>query len=267
MRRISGLLVPLFLAAACGGDSDTGDGAPPDTTAPAVTLDVARFALLSGTATVPVTATDEHLAAVRLLEDDAVLAEGVGAALSLDTTTVEDGLHRFSVVAVDEAGNEARTAEVPVIVANHGERVEVTYDPAAEVAIPAAYEGVELDVRATAPSRAGIRKLVAWVTWDPTGDWLLEYALGQGLCPHRGIQYLAEESRDGEIVLELDRADVDPAIVAGYPEADRDSATFPTNDDPLTFGLFFGHVRPTEPAAHAGETLPIEAGLVYLYAE
>ena len=109
--------------------------------------------------------------------------------------------------------------------------------------------------------------MITWVTWDASAGWLLEYSLGQGLCPHRGIQYIAEESRAGEIVLELDRADVDPTIVAKYPLADRESDTFPTNDDPLTFGLFFGHVKPMEPAEHAGTSLPIEAGLVYLYAE
>lgn len=283
MRRISVVLCLSLLLGACGDD---GSANPPDETAPVVTLvDLERFALLAGTAEVAVWVDED--AAVKLLAGDTVLAEartachpsdppicdGGPAMLRLDVADVPDGLLRVTAIAIDDAGNVGRSVEVPVIVANRGERIEVDYDPAPEVSIPEAYEGVELDVRATAESRAGIRKIITWVTWenpvagDAVDGWLLEYSLGQGLCPHRGIQYVAEESFAGEIVLELDRADVDPDIVATYPEADRESDTFPTGDDPLTYGLFFGHVKPMEPAAHAGASLPIQVGLVYLYAE
>jgi hypothetical protein len=269
MRRFSALVALTLLLPACGEDSDPGEKAPPDETAPVVSFDQARFSLLQGTAELAVTVTEEHLAAVKLFAGETLLAEAAALPLAWDTTAVADDLYRLTVVAVDEAGNEGRSAEVPVIVANHGKLAEVDVEPGPEtvVEIPENYESVEIDVRVLAESEANIRKVITWMTWDPADGWLLEYSLGQGLCPHRGKQYLAEESRDGEIVLALDRADVDPAIVATFPAAERESDTFPTNDDPLTYGMFFGHVKPMEPAEHVGMSLPFEAGIVFLYAD
>lgn len=296
MRRLFWLLVLVPVLAVCGEDKGDGNNGgsggsggsggtngtdipgEPDVTAPVVTLDLERFALLRDGVEIPVAVEEEHLAGVRLVAGDEVLASGPACQptdsecaydghLLLDTPAVADGLYWVSALAIDKAGNETRTAEVPVIVANRGERVEIEYDPGAVVKIPAIYDGQEIDVRAQATSKPNIRRVITWVNWDPAANWRLEYSLGQGLCPHRGILYVAEESLDGEIVLDLDRADVAPAIVANYPAADRDSDTFPTNDDELTYGLFFGHVAPMDPSEHLGASLPIEAGMVFLYAE
>jgi hypothetical protein len=94
---------------------------------------------------------------------------------------------------------------------------------------------------------------------------MLEYSLGQGFCPHRGIQYLAREDGGGEIVLSLARTELSDEVVARLPAGERESETFPANGDPATLGSFFGHINPLEPADHINQSMPIEVHFVFLY--
>ena len=96
-------------------------------------------------------------------------------------------------------------------------------------------------------------------------NWLIEFAAGQGTCPHRGIKYAQETSRSGEIVLDIARADLPASIVRQLPLADQASPVFPVNQDTRTFGAFFGHAAPLEPESRAGQELPIEIHYVYIW--
>jgi len=239
-----------------------------DNTAPVVAFGVERLGVVSGTEGVPLAIDEPHLASVRAADQFGELyagtIEGTPALLPWDTTTAEDRIHYMSLEATDEAGHTARIENFPLIVANHGAEYAIAYDPAARLYVPADYATAEYDTRGTVETHAGVKRLITWITWDASEGWLVEYSLGEGLCPHRGITFLSEESDSGEIILELGRDELPYTIASRFPEADRASTTFPTNTDPLTFGMFFGHGRPLEPADHVEQTLPIEMHMVLI---
>jgi hypothetical protein len=89
------------------------------------------------------------------------------------------------------------------------------------------------------------------------------------LCPHRGIDFLGEGNRPssdtGEIIIDLPRSGLAPEIVSKLPTAEQNKDTFPSNNDPMTFGLFFGHIRPMEPAEHVNQSIPIEVHIMFYY--
>jgi len=131
--------------------------------------------------------------------------------------------------------------------------------------VPENYATAEYHTKVSVDSEEGITRVISWLTWDPAGDWLLEYSLGQGTCPHNGIQYVVDESNGGAIVFDLPRADLSEAVLARFPADERESDVFPVNDDPRTFGKFFGHIAPKDPENHVNETLPIEIHYVFFH--
>ncbi|MBI5500463.1 MAG: hypothetical protein HY907_09480 [Deltaproteobacteria bacterium] len=238
-----------------------------DNTAPAVALGLDRFGLVRGDATVPLDLVEAHPATARVADQFGTIYDGpldASGAFPWDATTAEERVHWLDVEVVDAAGHSGSLLHFPVIVVNHGDAYEVEYDPAARLFVPADYATVEYHTRGMVPTHAGVKRLISWITWDPTADWLVEYTIGEGLCPHRGISFVSAESRSGEIVLELGRDELPSSIITLFPVEDRASSTFPSNDDPLTFGMFFGHASPLEPAEHVEETLPIEMHYVLI---
>jgi hypothetical protein len=239
-----------------------------DNTAPVIEFGVERLGLVRGTDGVPLTIDEPHLASVRASDQFGEIyngpIEGTPAMLPWDTTTAEDRIHYMALEATDEAGHTARIDNFPLIVANYGDEFTVTYDPAAELYIPTDYATVEFHTRATVDTHAGVKRLIAWITWDATESWNIQFAIGEGLCPHRGITFLDGESDTGEIILELDRSELPSYIVSRFDTEWRSLSTFPTNSDPLTYGTFFGHATPTEPADHVDQTLPIEVHYVLI---
>ncbi|MBW2263933.1 MAG: hypothetical protein JRG91_18385, partial [Deltaproteobacteria bacterium] len=187
--------------------------------------------------------------------------------LLLDTTSIEDGLHRLSLLVTDVVGRTAEVTDFPVVVVNSGEHRAVTYDPSASLHIPTDYMSVEYHTRGSALSAPNVDEIISWLVWDASASWTIEYAIGQGLCPHRGIEYHSEMSSGGEIILTLERSELNPVIVARLPAEDQTSDVFPYNTDTLTFGAYFGHAAPMDPADHIEETIPIEMGMVLLYTD
>ena len=236
-----------------------------DNTAPVVGMALERFGIVRGDATVALDLVEAHPATVRVVDQFGSVYEGtLDAASSFpwDTTAAEERVHWLDVDVTDAAGHAGSLRRFPLIVAQYGGAYDVEYDPAARLFVPADYATTEYHTRGMVPTYAGVKRIISWITWDPTENWLVEYSIGEGLCPHRGIAFVTEESRSGELVIELGRDELPSSIVALFPVEDRASPTFPSNTDPLTFGMFFGHASPLEPADHVGETLPIEMHMV-----
>jgi hypothetical protein len=238
-----------------------------DNTAPAVAFaeSLPRFSVLAGEASLELDIDEPHVARVRVLagETEIHASDGPLTSVTWDTSVTDDGIHFLGLEVTDVAGRTATVSEHLVIVANNGEE-----RPAVDAVatIPENYLEVDYHVRASFTGAEGVREIIAWMTWDPTGSWAFELAVGQGLCPHRGVEYLAETSDQGEIVITLAREELAPWIVPRLPVEDQDSDVFPYNGDPLTFGAFFGHVDPLDPAAHVGSSMPVTLGMVLLYA-
>jgi len=236
-----------------------------DNTAPVAVLKVERLSLLSGTARIPVEVTEAHPGTVQLVEGENVHAEHCesdAAELSWTTTDCADGLHRPRLRVIDAAGNETTTDEVPVVVANRATEARITYSPAATVSVPGIWASVETDVRGWVTNPGGVRRIVSWLKWNPVSGVRLEYSVGVGLCPDRGIRFVGEESADGAIVLDLPRENVPAEAAARLPAGN--SAVFPSNADPETLGTIFGHVAVMDPADHVGLQLPIEMHFLLL---
>jgi len=240
-----------------------------DNTDPVVAMGVDRFALIRGNGPVALDIDEPHLATVRVVSDlvgevyDGP-ADAAAPEFTWDTTTAEDRIHRLSVTATDSLGHTATLTDFPVIVANHGEEYEVEYDPGARVFVPVNYATAEYDTRGQVPTHAGVFRLISWMTWDTTAGWNLQFSIGEGLCPHRGIEFISTESNTGEVVLELSYDMLSSTIVSRFDPAFRQPTTFPTNTDPLTYGVFFAHVRPLSPADFVDQTLPIEIHYVLI---
>jgi len=239
-----------------------------DLTAPVVSVPLERFTVVQGSVAVTATVTEAHPDALRLVADDGtVLASAFPGTfdLLLDSTGMADGPLGARVEAIDLAGNVGASAPLVLVVANGGEQLEVEYIPMAKVAVPENWQTAEYHTRVMSEVRPGVKRILAWVTWDPSGDWQMEYSVGQGTCPHNGIQYTSAQSRAGEIVIDLARVDLSADVVAKFPAADQATDVFPVNDDPATFGSFFSHVAPLDPADHVGQSVDILAGTVVFY--
>jgi len=210
-------------------------------------------------------------------ETEAVLAEFDRSVnqVSFDSSDLTDDLYWLALEVTDAAGNVGRVGDFPIVVAYFGHDALVEWIPPMEVPegeskkfawVPPNWQsGVEFHTRVMATNMRDVRKVVTWLTWDAEEDWLIEYAMGQGFCPHRGIKYLDEESRDGEIVLEIARSELPEDIVAQFPEHEQDETTFPYNTDRASFGSFFGHVAPMDPGDHVDETLDLDGHIVFIF--
>ncbi len=239
-----------------------------DLTPPVVSVPLERFTVVKGSVALAAQVTDLHPDTLRLVgADGAVLATAFPGTSDLlfTSTEVADGAHDVHVEATDLAGNTGASAPLVFVVANNGEELEVEYIPMAKVSVPENWQTAEYHTRVMSEVRPGVKRILTWVTWDPSGDWQMEYSVGQGTCPHNGIQYLAKQSRAGEIVIDLRRAALDPAIVAKFPVEEQTSDVFPINADPATFGSFFSHVAPLDPADHVGQSVDIQAGTVVFF--
>jgi hypothetical protein len=260
-----------LVAHATGADAQADESDPVtvviDNTAPLAAFGIPRFALLAGEADVALDVVEANVASIRVTDGATVLFASTEAAASFvwDVSALEDRLHRLALEVTDIAGRTARVADFPVIVANHGEEVAVTYDPSARVSVPVDWATAEYHTRGSATARPEIVRLVSWAAWEAAAGWRMEYTIGQGLCPHRGIAYRSVTEASGEAVIELGRDELASSITSLWPAEYRSEPVFPYNADPLTFGAFFGHLNPLDPETHVGTWLPIEIHYVYLY--
>ena len=242
-----------------------------DNTEPKVFIgaEMTRMNVVAGEVEVPLVVDEANLASIRVIDRESqqelLSSQEVVTRFTWDTTGFEDGIHHLTVQVVDTAGNTGRIDDFPVVVANAGEEVEFSFIGNSEIFIPENWPQVEIHLRASATSQPGVSRIISWLTWDGAAGWTLTYDLGQGLCPHHGINYTSQESDSGEIIIDLKRTDLPPEIVSLFPAADQDSSVFPHNTDPRTFGAFFGHVVPHSPDEHVNETLPVEIHFVFFY--
>ena len=244
-----------------------------DNTFPVASIGLNRLTVLEGQATVPLNIVEANISTIRLLNQDGELVSvtGTTAELTWDTTAVSDQVHEVYLEITDLANNSSSTTEIPVIVANNGEEVTFEYIPAAAVEIPDPFNPyAEFHTRTMAyMDDTAVARVIVWLTWDASNEWPLELAVGQGFCPHRGIEYIAEESEDGEIYIDLARTDLSSSTISTIqgqmPSHPTDATSFPYNGDPATLGAFFGHIAPLEPEEHEGETMAIEVGFVFIY--
>ena len=238
-----------------------------DNTAPAVAFGLERLAVVRSVAHVPLTVDEAHVTSVHAWDQNGDVFTGSlddFGTFAWDTSAAEDRIHWMGVEVTDAVGHSTRVENFPLIVANNGDAYTVEYDPRAEVFVPTNYLTAEYDTRGMVPTHAGVNRIISWITWDASAGWLIDYSIGEGLCPHRGIEFVGAESDTGEIIIELGRDELPPAVVSRFPVEERTRTTFPTNDDELTFGIFFGHARPLEPAEHIGQRLPIEMHMVLI---
>ncbi|MDE3109182.1 MAG: DUF4038 domain-containing protein, partial [Acidobacteriota bacterium] len=103
-----------------GGGSSSGDHTPPTVsiTSPA------NNATLSGTVVVTASATDDvAVASVQFQVDNTAVGPALTSApysYSLDTTTLTNGTHTLTAVAVDTSNNTAKSAAISITVSNAG---------------------------------------------------------------------------------------------------------------------------------------------------
>ena len=241
-----------------------------DNAPPAIAFGVDRMTIIKGAAEIALTIDEPHLKSW-LVKDQTTnqeIANGTDAVdkIAWDVTAVEDRVHWMTFEATDDFDQKTTVTDFPILVVNNGQVMEpVQYSPEPAVAVPQNYDSVEYHTRSAMRSYSLTKRVVIWMTWDPTDNWLIEFAAGQGTCPHRGIKYAHETSRSGEIVLDIARADLPASIVRQLPPADQASPVFPVNQDTRTFGAFFGHAAPLEPESRVGQELPIEIHYVYIW--
>ena len=243
-----------MLAAACGGGSSNPqeDAGPPDETAPVVTLDLGRYAVVTATQLVTHLATDD-VAVVRaeLLVDDVVVGQSTEEPFTVewDTTGAADGVHTILVAAYDAAGNRGASEATPVFVLNAGQDVVLDEDPdpqpgffEATFSVPAAWSGSneQIDKKYHWTMPAGVSRVIAVLLYDPASGFALDFSTGTGWCPDSGQKLLELAESDGEILLEY------------APGA------------ALTEGQWFVHVGATNAADMKGQSVPFKLRVVLL---
>lgn len=255
-----------------------------DNTAPVASIDEDRMAILLDEVEVAVTIDEANVETVRLLSDHAgevAMAEETVSSLTWDTTAVESRVHWVTLEVTDVAGNVFETDEIPLLIGNNGylfEQGELQYNPSAWLSIPAPYDStLELDRRIVADQGVpdadpeNIVRVVSWINWDNSDDWNMEYSIGQGICPHRGVAYEYVESTTGEAIVDIAWTEVpvtqQEAAMENDPEHPDGAETFPYNADPLTCGAFFGHVRALDAEAHAGGEVSFTANFMFIYGD
>ena len=240
-----------------------------DNTQPRVSFDMSRMDVVTDEIVIPLVVEEDNLVSIRVVDRESqqelLSSQELVTGFAWDTTGFDDGMHHLTLQVVDAAGNTGRVDDFPVVVANYGEEVGIQWIGNSEIFIPENWQQVEYHLRASATSKPGISRVLSWLTWDGAAGWTLNYDLGQGLCPHHGINYTSQQSDSGEIVIDLSRADLPPEIVSQFPTADQDSSVFPYNTDQRTFGAFFGHIVPLSPDEHINESLAVEIRFVFFY--
>ncbi|MBU0552321.1 hypothetical protein KKF91_06245 [Myxococcota bacterium] len=236
-----------------------------DNTPPALVFEMKRLPILSGLTYLPFQLDEAYPAEVQVIYEGEVIATTDGVDnVPLSAALLPDGRRFIHLKAIDQLGREVESDPVECVVVNNGKRAVVEYIPSPVATVPEDYQSVDYHTRVMVPSEPGVKRILTWLTWD-NPDWTLEFAMGQGTCPHRGITYTSEVSSEGEVIIDLAKVDLSASAQMSFSQAQREADTFPVNNDPATFGAFFGHIDPKEPADHVGQSIPIEINMVLFY--
>jgi hypothetical protein len=248
--RILVLACSFALAPTLASCSDSGKDA--DTTPPQVTLNVIPYSAVEGFYAVPATWSDD-VAVVKVTAwvDGQPAGDVEVTTKMLDTTKLDSGLHKLALQVSDSAGNTAKSAEFPVVLAGKGkflayqnnEGALVLWTPTStpgwsgfDLAVATDALSIE-DQRAFVMVAAGFKTAHAFFRWKGEVAWSLGFDIGMGKCPDEGTKLASKD----EVGLE------------GISEV------LHTVDAGMTVGQWFGHVRFTDGADHAGHKLHIES--------
>lgn len=253
---------------------------------PVISLDVDRMSILVGEAGLAVSIDEENVVSVRLLDDeeDEVLVEASEESdeLTWDTTAVESKVYWIRLEVEDIGENVAETEAIPVVVANNGyvvEQDQLMYDSVWVIVPEPLDPTLDIHVKVAAPLDVigsepdTITRLITWLTWDAeeAEGMSIEYATGQGICPHRGVTYMAAESDTGELIIDMAWVEVptaaQQAALVYDPAHPEDSSYFPNNGEITTCGAFFGHLAPMDAEDYEGLEFLYTAHFVYINGE
>ncbi len=168
-----------------------------------------------------------------LLANGEIVAETTGSPLIFkwDTSKFKDGLVELTLKASSPEGKPA-LARLPVVVVNQGSEVFFKNGSNGKIVIPPT--GAEPQhLRYHFNVGEGIKKIIALLFWEMP-DCEIEFALGQGTCPHHGKTKAKRTGRNSPIVLDFS---------ADYNQT-------------ITPGQWFAHLRVPALDKHLGKEIP-----------
>ena len=244
----AGVAPGLDAAQAAGLDASSAatppDAGPTDSPPTVAISGLVPYAMLKGTASVTVDATDD-LGVTKIdlyvgAETPPIKSQAVTPGQSpykiwVGSTRTGDGATTLFARATDTTGHTADSARVPVVVCNLGTDATIGEGNTSTFDIPAGYTSGELDQKFHWDNPAGINKIVGVLSYTttPASPWTLGLSVGWGECPDNG-QIIGNE------------------VVAATPQISVEAV--PTGADIQT-GQHFIHVRPADPLSHKGEQL------------
>jgi hypothetical protein len=112
---------------------------------------------------------------------------------AFDSTAFDDSVLAMMLRVTDLSGRSVVSDEIPVTVMNRGsivESLEAT-DPGSEwdtwsIDIPAEPTDVDLHLKNHWNMPAGIARILTVAVVESEGEWMTEYSIGEGGCPHSG---------------------------------------------------------------------------------
>lgn len=269
--------VELFLKAKLAGGEDfvsapfsvTIDNTPP---LALIGSEVAWLEIYESDVTVTLDVDEANLASLVIRDDFENELLSTTEVPSMFKWTMSDtdpnGLHNLRLTVTDLAGNTTQSNTQTFVLSRPDGLPTVEYDRSPfQLNITGDYLTTETHIKGWATTQDNIKQVISWIRWNSNTIWELKYSVGQGICPHRGIEYKSASGNDGELFVNLTREMLSSSIENSLPLSNQGSDVFPNNGDPLTLGSFFGHVAALDEGAHVGETLPVEMHFVFVYAD
>ena len=127
---------------------------------------------------------------------------------AFDSTAFDDSVLAMMLRVTDLSGRQVISEEIPVTAMNRGavvESLEAT-DPGSEwdtwfIDIPAEPTTVDLHLKNHWNMPAGIARILTVAVVESEGEWITEYSIGEGGCPHSGVVRRAAYSVRGAHII------------------------------------------------------------------
>lgn len=172
-----------------------------------------------------------------------------------DSTAFDDSVLAMMLRVTDISGRQVVSDELPVTVMNQGsivESLEAT-EPGSEwdtwsIDIPAEPTTEDLHLKNHWNMPAGIVKILTVAVIESEGDWLTEYSIGEGGCPHSGIVRRADYGNN-------------KAHIITYEASELGVETFAEGV------MWFAHMGQGNITAHLGDTFTYRNTIILIPAE